>query len=463
MTASRVTLLGAVDEVTGSGTLIDTGDRRILVDLGLVQGSPEAAQRNTTLPDIDLRWLDAVALTHVHVDHCGRLPMLMRKGWTGSVYCSEPTADLLPMVLKGSARLQRIKHQEWSDHRNRGIAVKGDAPPPVLYTAGEVDALLDRVVPVPMQTSVDLGAGVRLRLQRAGHILGAASVQILTPDTSMVCSGDLGRCGMPPTPDPTPCPKADLVVLESTYGNRARHAVDDVPGALAHLLAKVRLRGGPLVIPTFAIGRTQQLLHVLGTLSRAGTLDMNVYLDSAMAARATQAHAHWPSELHADCATDLHDPLHFESLFMLMSRRESKRLQDIAGPAVIMAGNGFGEGGPILRHLARWLPDPTATILLTGHCLDGTLVGHLASDPPFAFIDGIKVPVQAHIELLDAFGGHADAAGLTTWLLPGAQDATVLLNHGEADARAALAQRLQGMGVTVRRPNLGEAVDVIHS
>lgn len=456
MSDLRATLLGAAGEVTGSSTLIDTGHRRVLVDLGLVQGDNDADGRNTKLPDIDTRWLDAVALTHVHVDHSGRLPMLMQTPWRGPVFCTHPTADLAALALKASARLQRVRHHEWLKHRDRGQFTKGDSPPAILYTKAEVNDFLDRIVPLQFDEPVDLGEGVSLRLRQAGHILGAASVQIDCPDGRVVCSGDLGRDDAPPIPGPTRCPRADLVIMESTYGNRERRSVDNVESEMARIVAAAAHRGGPIIVPTFAIGRAQQLLHVLRSLQGRGLLEMNVYLDSPLAARATDIHAHWPDYLHPSSQHGLDDPLDFPGLYKLMSRKDASRLDDLAAPAVILAGNGFGEGGPILRHLARWLPDANATVLLSGHCLAGTLVGHLSGDPPTVKIEGRTIGVEASIEVVDAFGGHADATGLETWLLSNDTPGQVILNHGEPDAREALAARLTDKGCTIRTPSLGE-------
>jgi len=458
MPECRVTLLGAAGEVTGSSTLVDTGARRVLVDLGLVQGDEAADARNAQLPDIDTRWLDAVALTHVHVDHCGRLPMLMQTPWRGPVFCTAPTADLAALALKASARLQRVRHHEWLQRRDRGQWVQGDTPPPILYTKTEVNDLLDRLVPLQFDEAVDLGDGTSLRLRRAGHILGAASVQIDCTTGRIVCSGDLGREDAPPIPGPSPCPGADLVVMESTYGDRDRRTVDNVESEMARIIAAAAHRGGPVIVPTFAIGRAQQLLHVFRSLQRRGLLEMNVYLDSPLAARATDMHAHWPDFLHNTSPQTLDDPLDFPGLFKLMSRKDAARLDDLAAPAVILAGNGFGEGGPILRHLARWLPDATATVLLSGHCLAGTLVGHLSGDPPTVKIDGRAVPVEARIEVVDAFGGHADATGLESWLLATDPPGRLVLNHGEPEPRSALAKRLSERGCTVRMPAVGETI-----
>lgn len=461
MSTPRITLLGAAGEVTGSATLVDMGERRILVDLGLIQGEDDADQRNAALPDIDVRWLDALVLTHAHVDHAGRLPMLTETTWRGPVFCSEPTADLLALTLKASARLQRRRHFEWIDRRDRRGAVKGESPPPILYDKRQVDALLQQVVPLPFDTPVDLGSGVSIRLGRAGHVLGAAWVRIDGPGGRIVCSGDLGRSNVPPLPAPAPCPQADLVLMESTKGDAVSNDRGDVHSELARIVAAAGHRGRPIVLPTFALGRTQQVLSALASLDRRGLLDMNVYLDSPLAARATQVHAHWPDELSQDHVRDpapmLEDPLDFPSLTSLMSRRAARRLEDLTGPAIVMAGNGFGEGGPILGHLARWLPDPDATVLLTGHCMPGTLVGHLAQDPPMVRIDGRRIPVEARIERLDAFGGHACADELERWLTHKGPPGRVLLNHGEEDARQALAIRLRTSGVDAACPFLGQS------
>ncbi|MCH2136993.1 MAG: MBL fold metallo-hydrolase [Phycisphaerales bacterium] len=454
MSGPRLTLLGAAGEVTGSCTLVDMGERRILVDLGMIQGESEAERRNAQLPAIDTRWLDAMVLTHAHIDHVGRAPMLIASDWTGPIFCSPPTADLLALTLRSSARLQQTRLREWQAKRDRRPTKQDQCrPPQILFDMRQVDAFLERVVPLPFGKPVDLGGGVSLELGRSGHVLGAAWVLLQGPGGRVVCSGDVGRWVQGPIPPPEPCPSADMVLLESTTAAETTTPEFNVDSELARIVAAAVHRGGPIIAPTFALGRSQQLLWTFSRLQARGLLDINVYLDAALASAVTATCKEWPDEL-----TQPVIDLTFDGMIPLRSRQAARRLDDVASAAIIMAGNGFGEGGPILRHLARWLPSPDATILLTGYAMPGTLVGHLASDPHTALIDGVPVEIQARIEQVAAFGGHARPDELQTWLTSNCQPEQVVLNHGTVEARAALQERLGTHGLRVMCPSVGETV-----
>jgi metallo-beta-lactamase family protein len=426
----------------------------VLVDLGLVQGRPDAPEANVALPLDRLDWLDAVVLTHAHADHCGRLPMLPRAGYSGPILTSPATADMLPLILHAAARLQR----RLADEARRA----GHPPPPVLFDGDEVDRVCEQIVPVPGDAPYEVASDLRVTLHPVGHVLGARAALISGPAGDVLVSGDIGHRDGQPLPPPPPPPPADLVVMECTRGD-----VEDPPQAcpdvqLAGVLAQARIDAQVIVCPTFALGRGQQLLFRLGQCARRGEVDMPVMLDSMVASVTAPMHARHPGELSGE-ARDLLargiDPLDFPQLTRLRSRRAARVIKDLRGPALVLAGSGFCEGGPIVEHLIRWLPSRSGRVLLAGFCMPGTVSGALADDPPRVRLRGRWVPVEAPIDRLQCFSGHADAPQLQAWLasMPGPRP-PVVLNHGDAAPRAAFATRLQSAGYTVHTPGLGEAV-----
>lgn len=456
----HIRLAGAAGEVTGSCTLIEAGSRRVAIDFGLIQGKPEREATNINMQIDRPDWLDALALTHVHADHCGRLPMLPRHGFSGPVLCTHASAELLPLILGGAARLQKRLASE-------AKACGGQARP-VLFDQREVDRLCDMLVPLDYHEPYEVATGLTLTLHPIGHILGAACV--LLSDTTgphprrILISGDVGNTLGEPMPPPPPPPAADLVVMECTRGDTD----DDIPSPpeeqLASVLTEARIAEQVVLVPTFALGRSHQLLYRLGMLSRQGRLGMPVLLDSHVASITAPMHADY-SELLSSGAQSLVqqdlDPLNFPELKRIYNRRQARVIKDIEGPAVIMAGNGFGEGGPIVEHFIRWLPSRKGRLLLSGFCMPGTVIGRLADDPPRIKLRGQWVGVEAPIDRINGFSGHADASQLVRWIasMPGKQP-HVVLNHGDPAPRATFAARLSQLGYTTSTPELGEPIPV---
>ena len=452
----HIRLAGAAGMVTGSCTVVELAQRiRILVDLGLVQGTTEQEATNPFLPIDRADWLDAVVVTHAHADHCGRLPMLPRHGFVGPIIASPATAALLPMVLHASARLQ----QRLADEDRRA----GHPPRDILFDRAEVDHICDQIIALPPGELHEVIPDVHISLHPVGHILGACSVHVQTKEGSVLLSGDVGHRDAEPMPPPPPPPTADLVVMECTRGN-----VHDEPGLppqeqLAAVLFEAKLNEQVIVCPSFAIGRAHQLLYRLGQLSRAGTLCMPVMLDSMMSSVTAPLHAEHADQLSPDAQALVAqgiDPLDFPELHRLRNRRAAQVIKDIRGPAIVMAGNGFGEGGPIVEHLIRWLPSRKARVLLAGFCMPGTVTGRLAEDPPKLKLRGQWIAVEAPVDRLNCFSGHADATQLAGWLqsMPGAKP-KVVLNHGDPGPRAAMQDLLHGHGYKIYTPEIGEAIE----
>jgi metallo-beta-lactamase family protein len=437
--------------------VLEYGGRSLAVDIGLIQGPASRELANATIPIEHPEWLDAVAITHAHADHCGRLPMLPRLGFKGPVLATPATADLLPMVLRASARLQRRLH---GDH------AATDRSAGVLFDQREVDRVCELIEPVPFGTTREVAPGVTVRFHPAGHVLGAASVLVEGPKGRRVLvSGDLGHDLGEPLPPPTAPPPAHLVVMECTRGDVEDPQLQHDPEVLlAQVLNAAAIDKQVVLIPTFAIGRAQQLLYRFGRLSRAGELGMPVMLDSAMASLVAPMHAAHPTNLSADASALLRrgiDPLDFPELHRIRSRRAAQVIKDLRGPAVVMAGSGFGDAGPIVEHFIRWLPSRRGRILLAGYCMPGSVVGQLLDDPPRLKLRGRWVPVEAPIDRLECFSGHADAAGLERWLcsMPGAQP-RVALHHGDPEPRAAFAARLRRLGYDTMTPEIGVRLGV---
>lgn len=469
---TAITLFGAAGEVTGSCSLLETGGTRILVDFGLFQGSRRAERRNLELPDLDFASLDAVVVTHAHVDHCGRLPMLVRRGFGGPVFCTDLTALLLQRVLRGSARLQRIRLEEfregrvpeampiWRDVDRPPIAgphepePKDDGlEPPVLYGDPEVEELLELLHPLPLGAVGRVSEHISVRLGHAGHVFGAAHA-IFEDDRDekavAVFSGDVGspHTGLLRPPDDLPACR--VLVLESTRGDRLIQDAEDPDRELAAVLDEVRSIEGTLLLPTFALGRAQTLLWRLATAGRRGHLEgLLVVLDAPMAAFVLDRLREHPEQFGPGPARQQSegvDPLWIERVHRLHSRRQSLKHAGRRA-TVVLAGSGFCDAGPILHHFQHDLPQAHARVGLSGWHPEGSLGWGLLRDCSHARIDGEEVEVRAGIRRLEGYSGHADADELVAWAGSGpSRPDAILLNHGTDASRSALTDRLRAAG-----------------
>ncbi|WP_254846476.1 MBL fold metallo-hydrolase RNA specificity domain-containing protein [Hymenobacter sp. CRA2] len=435
--------MGAARCVTGSKYLLTltSGPRqqRLLVDCGLFQGLKELRRRNWEELPLDAADLDLVVLTHAHIDHSGYLPKLVKDGFRGPIYCTEATADLLRILLVDSAKLQE---EEAAFANAEGYSKHHPAQP--LYTVADAERVLELVHSVPYGAPVKLAPHVQVCFRDAGHILGSAIVELELRGTrqtkKLVFSGDLGRYDNPVMHDPAPIREADVLLVESTYGDRNTRLADP-EAELARLVTEAVDRGGVLLMAAFAVGRTQTLLYHLRELRRQERVpQVPVYVDSPMGIRVTHLFGDHPSahRLGRD------NPFHFDGLTFVTDQQQSKALNRLPGPAIIISASGMCTGGRIVHHLHHRLPRAQDTVLLVGYQAEGTRGRRLQDGENPIKMFGEWVPVRCHVAELDGFSAHADRAELLRWLQGFAQaPKRTFVVHGEPAAAASLAQTLR--------------------
>jgi metallo-beta-lactamase family protein len=461
MTAS-LRFLGAAGTVTGSRHLVTAGGHRVLVDAGLFQGPKELRLRNREPFPFPPASLDAVVLTHAHIDHSGALPLLWRRGFRGPAYCTPATRDLAQLLLPDAGKLQE---EEARFANKRGYSKHAPNAEP-LYTEEEAVAVLRQLVPLRYAERRALVPDIAVTFHRAGHILGSATVLMEVggegePGRRVLFSGDLGRYGAPILPDPEPAPATDDLLLECTYGDKRHEGTPrlELKGAVLDAVA----RGGALLVPAFAIGRTQEILFELRDLEAAKEIpELPVFVDSPMAVDATPIYlAH--REDHDDEMSRLFaagkEPLRPAHTTFARAPEQSKRINDVTGPCVIISASGMATGGRILHHLARRLPDERTTVLLVGYQAAGTRGWSLQHGAGKLRLHGEDVAVRARVVTITGFSAHADSAEATRWLatLP-SPPRRVFCVHGEPSALAATAARLKAQGWDAIVPRHGEEV-----
>ncbi|WP_242339979.1 MBL fold metallo-hydrolase RNA specificity domain-containing protein [Anaeromyxobacter sp. SG66] len=458
---ASIRFLGAAGTVTGSRFLVESGSARVLVDAGLFQGQKELRLRNRAPWPVPPGSIDAVVLTHAHLDHTGALPQLVRDGFRGLAHCTPATRDLAGLLLPDSGRLQ----EEEARYANRKGYSKHAPNAAPLYSEADALAALPVLSPLRYGELREIVPGVRLRFRRAGHILGSALAELVLDGprpVRLLFSGDLGRYGAPILPDPEPGAAADALVLESTYGGK-RHPEVPAAAALAEEIRRSVHAGGAIVIPAFAIGRTQEVLFTLRALEKRGEIPaLPVFVDSPMALDATPFFLAHRDE-HDDEMTRLmaagEEPLRPAKLTFCRSPDQSKALNDVRGPCIILSASGMATGGRVLHHLAHRLPDPRTTVLLVGFQAAGTRGATLQSGAQTVRIHGEDVPVRARVATISGFSAHADEAELSRWLatFPSKPRRTFLV-HGEAAALAASKARMDKLGWPAHVPRHLEEV-----
>jgi len=449
----KITFIGAAKTVTGSQHLIEANGRRILLDCGLFQGRRKEAFELNRQGFCDGSEIDTVVLSHAHIDHSGRIPCLVRRGFTGDIITTAATRDLCAAMLMDSAHIQE------SDVRfvNKWRKQQGKALFEPLYTQADVLATMNQFVGISYGRPREIGPGIRLTLADAGHLLGSAAVILDVDDketgknTRLVFSGDVGRPDVPILRDPEPVLEgADVLIIESTYGNRLHPPADDTERQLERIVNTAVDRGGVLLIPAFSVGRTQQLTYTLHRLHNENRIpDVSIYVDSPLATRATDIFRLHPEvyddEIRAFLLSDNdQNPFGFETLRYIRSVAESKRLNRLKGPAVIVSASGMMENGRILHHLRHRIEDPSTTILVAGWQAPHTLGRRIVEGEPTVKIYGREYSPKATVEVMTALSGHADRAGLLAWAgAMGKKPAHTFVVHGEEEAAQAFADGLR--------------------
>ena len=466
---ASISFWGGVGTVTGSKYLVDTGKARVLVDCGMFQGLKELRERNWQEPPFDPRSLNAVLITHAHIDHTGYLPRLVSQGFHGPVYCSLGTGDLLKILLPDAGRLQ----EEDADYRNRHNLTK-HAPALPLYTEKDAFATLELIKPVPNTgEALQVAAGLRASFRIAGHILGSSLVLLEIEKAGadgkgrrVLFSGDLGHFDQPIIRDPVRPPSADYILVESTYGDRL-HDPEDPKVALARIINDAAKRNAPVLIPAFAVGRTQEIIYLIRELEEEKAIPiLPVSVDSPMAAAATVAYAKRKEEHDEEYASVLakqQHPLRTHSMITASSRQESKKLNDARGARVIISASGMMTGGRVLHHALRLVPDPETTIVFVGYQSAGTTGRRILDGEPEVKILGQWIPVRARLAKIGGFSAHADWKEVLHWLegMEGVP-ARTFLTHGEPEAANAMASHIkEKFGWNVEVPQYGDRFELV--
>ncbi len=494
-----IQFLGAVGTVTGSQFLVTAGDRRVLIDCGMFQGAPEEVRRNRIPFEFEPGELDAALLTHAHLDHCGRLPALVKGGYHGPIFATAGTTDLAEIVLRDAAKLQQEAEARWrrrhpdqaaahhAELRDEQAMVEaGEAMPDrlraaeptgatetraALYDERDVDQTARQFRDVRYGEMVEVTPGVHATFHDAGHILGSAIIELRISDgreeTTVVFSGDLGRGNTPILRDPARLSHADHVVVESTYGDRDHADHEKAIEDLVQAVAEVAGGGGVMLVPAFAIGRTQELVWVLDDLVRDGRIPrLPLYLDSPMASRASDVYLRHTDYYDAETAALLRSgdsPLEYPGQAYTNSVEDSKAIRTAERPLIVVASSGMLTGGRIMHHLKDFLPDQACTLLFIGYQGEGTLGRHLQTGGRTARIDGQEIEVRCRIRTISGFSAHADEDELVAWLSgftrgDGAPQRAFVV-HGDPGPAAALAERVRReLGLEADVPRYRETV-----
>ena len=447
---------GAAREVTGSCHILRVGGKTVILDCGLFQGHRKDAQeKNLRLP-LPVDQIDAVVLSHAHIDHAGRLPFLVRHDYAGPIWCTPATRDLCAVMLADSAHIQE-KDAEF-------LARRGKQPIEPLYSLRHSTRTIELMNSIPYRRPFDVVPGIRATFVDAGHILGSASVVVDCTEGSvtkrLVFSGDIGRSGLPIIRDPEPPEGADVVIMESTYGNRTHESTEGARARLATVIRETAGRGGRILIPAFAVGRTQELVYDLHVLARSGAIpSVPVYIDSPLAIDTTSVFEMHPDVFDngEDLVRTVRDLFRFELVHYTRDVEESKALSRMHGPMVIIAASGMAESGRILHHLAQGAPDQRNTVLIVGFQAEHTLGRRIVEQRPMLTIFGDEVPLRAHVEIINGYSAHADRVELASWIDRVRERSPRLSNvwlvHGEPPAQEELATSLGAKGFMVGCPS----------
>jgi len=442
----KIHFLGAAQSVTGSRHFIEASDTRLLLDCGLYQ-ERSLRERNWQPFLIEPDTLDAVLLSHAHIDHCGLLPKLAREGFKGPIYCTPATADIARIMLLDSAHIQE-EDAAYKKRRHEREGRKGPYPEIPLYTVEEAERCIDQFSPVEYGEALTVGNGVEAVFHNAGHVLGSSIIDIRMKEYGeerrLLFSGDLGRAGQPILHDPTVFDEADYVLIESTYGDRLHEDSDTISGELAEVINSTVEAGGNIVIPSFALERSQHLMYYLNKLLLSRRIPrLKVFIDSPMAVRITEVFEKHPDLYDEDLTALMRQgksPFDFLGLTMVKSVEDSKEINYIRGSVIIIAGSGMCTGGRIKHHLANNISRAESTILFVGYQATATLGRHIVDGAKEVRVLGKHYPVRARIVQINGFSAHADRDELLSWISglkkPPRQ---IFVVHGEADTTEAFA------------------------
>lgn len=456
--ALKLTFYGGAETVTGSNFLVEGKRGKLLVDCGIEQGR-DFCQKDMYAPfPYDVSSIDAVVITHAHLDHIGRLPKLMKEGFKGKIYMTAPTKDLTQLILDDSARILADEAQ------SKGL--------PLLYEAKDVDAAMAHIETVEYHTEWEAAPGLSCFLRNTGHILGSASVRITdaVDGTTLALTGDIGNSPSPYLPDPEAIPDADAMVMESVYGDRLHTHADERVGELEKALSAAIARGGTILIPAFSLERTQLMLYEISNLMEAGKLQkIPVFLDSPLAIKATDVYAKWGKEyfkeaVQGELARE-HDIFRFPMLTQTLSHDESEEIVNAPSPKIIMAGAGMSHGGRIGRWEQKYLPDPSTTMFIVGYQAPGS-PGRLMQDGAKEVrLGSATVPIRAKIQSFSGWSAHADCDGLLAFAeKTQPRTKTIFTALGEPASARFLAQRIHGfLNVRSIVPTLGQTWEISKS
>ncbi|MFA6485782.1 MAG: MBL fold metallo-hydrolase [Candidatus Magasanikbacteria bacterium] len=449
----QITFFGAAREVTGSCSLIETGDTKILIDCGMFQGSDFNEGKNSDPLVFDPKILDAVIVTHAHLDHTGRLPLLIKGGYDGHFYATPATIDLTRLILEDALEVMGYNNRKFGS--------------PILYDSTDIVGVIQQFKPIEYYEEFAI-AEAKIRFHEAGHIFGSVFVEINADDKKVVFSGDVGNVDAPILRDTDALPGGiDALICESTYGDRIHENQSKRREILEREITEAMKRGGVLMLPSFSLERTQELLYDLNDLiDRQHSLPrVPIFLDSPLAINATQVYRKFKGyyDQEADRLVKAGDDLfQFPGLTMCETRNDSKKINSIRGPKIIIAGAGMMNGGRIVHHALRYLPESDSTLLIIGYQARGTLGRQILDGVSPVKIMGESVPVRAHVKAVGAFSAHADQEKLMDWIGGGESlPKKVYLNHGEPTASDALAKRLtEELGLKTTVVNRGLTVKI---
>lgn len=458
----EIKLFGAAKEVTGSCYSIVTGNEKILVDCGMFQGSKDLQRMNYDIFGFKPNQYDALLLTHAHLDHCGRIPKLVKEGFRGKIYCTDATRDLAFVILMDAAK---IAAQD-TEHENKRRASSGQPKRKPIYNENDVKAAMKLFKVIEYGESFRVTKNVKAQYYDAGHIIGAASIQVEVTEgkksTVLAFSGDLGQEHAIIVKDIEPIKNADYVFIESTYGDRLHPPLEERENELLRIITDARNRGGKLMIPSFAVERAQEMLYSIAQfIEKEEIQKTTVYLDSPMAAKATQVFADYPKYYNSEILATMKqgaNPFSFPGLVITESVDESKAINEVKS-CIVIAGNGMCSAGRIKHHIRNGISNPKNTLLFIGYQAQGTLGYWIKKGEKSIKLLGEQLPVNAKIESIDGFSAHADYTGLLKWIknyTP--KPKKVFIVHGEEEQSKAFAKRVENLGIKTYIPALGESL-----